>query len=298
VMAISVISISSDSSEESVGTYTARVILFDTIPTTIPSTTPIVDLPVIHDDTLWIPTDTPTISPVVPTIPPVAPTIQYTSPFICTDLSDSDTFERPPSEPIPVGQLYRTQPNGVLKMLTARKSVGSLPTHRLASRYPSYSSSLDHFTSDDSSRDSPSDSLSKTSSDSSSRHSFIRSPTSSVPVASPVHRALSPVHANLLPPPMRIRDSDSMTDFEVSLEEGYVPYVPREIGLGVDVEDTIIARGMNVRVVVETVAEEEVKSSTRGTVKVEVDPRVGPVIDDDVRESIREDVLDHVTIDG
>ncbi|GKB52734.1 hypothetical protein Tco_0903487 [Tanacetum coccineum] len=76
VMANSVISISLDSSEESMGTSTARVILFGTIPTTVPATAPTVDLPVIHDDTPLIPTDTPTISPIVPTIPPIAPTIQ------------------------------------------------------------------------------------------------------------------------------------------------------------------------------------------------------------------------------
>ncbi|GKA00343.1 hypothetical protein Tco_0672893 [Tanacetum coccineum] len=40
VMAISIISVSSDSSEESMGTSTGRVILFGTIPTTIPDTTP------------------------------------------------------------------------------------------------------------------------------------------------------------------------------------------------------------------------------------------------------------------
>ncbi|GJV21035.1 hypothetical protein Tco_1370055 [Tanacetum coccineum] len=45
VMAISVISISSDSSEDSVGTPTGRVILFGTIPTTIPDTTPVITLP-------------------------------------------------------------------------------------------------------------------------------------------------------------------------------------------------------------------------------------------------------------
>nr|GFB21909.1 hypothetical protein [Tanacetum cinerariifolium] len=96
-MAISGISISSDSSEECVGTSTARVILFGTIRTSIPSTAPTVDLPVIHDDTLLIPTDTPTISPIVATLPSIAPTIQYSSLFICTDSSDSDPSERPPS---------------------------------------------------------------------------------------------------------------------------------------------------------------------------------------------------------
>ncbi|GJV74141.1 UBN2 domain-containing protein [Tanacetum coccineum] len=45
VMAISVISISSDSSEDSVGTPAGRVILFGTIPTTIPDTTPVITPP-------------------------------------------------------------------------------------------------------------------------------------------------------------------------------------------------------------------------------------------------------------
>nr|GFA77302.1 hypothetical protein [Tanacetum cinerariifolium] len=93
-----------------------------------------------------------------------------------------------------------------------------------------------------------------------------------------------------------IRDSDSLTDLEVSSEDGYEPYVPREVSLGVDFKDSykpytepdinsdiqadineciayadaIRARGMDDRDVVETVAEEEVG----------------------------EDDLDHVTVDG
>ncbi|GJU57898.1 reverse transcriptase zinc-binding domain-containing protein [Tanacetum coccineum] len=118
------------------------------IPTTIPPTTPTIDLPVTHDDTPLIPTDTPTISPIVPTILLIAPTIQYTSPFICTDASDSNTL---------INHHPRTR---------MRKSVGSLPIHRLALRYPSDSSSSDHFTPDDSSRDSLSDSSLETSSNS------------------------------------------------------------------------------------------------------------------------------------
>ncbi|GJU87468.1 hypothetical protein Tco_1295014 [Tanacetum coccineum] len=181
---------------------------------------------------------------------------------------------------------------GVLKMLTAQ---GRVLDHtypiRLALRYPSDSSSLD----------------------SSLSHSSLGYAISEVFVA------LSPVRADLSPPPKRIRDSDSVTDLEVSLEDGYEPYVPREVGLGVDVEDSyeptpslistltfrqilmsvlrmldaIRDRGMDDRDVVETAAEEEVESRERDTVEVEVDPRVGPVIEDDVRESVREDVLDH-----
>ncbi|GJT45363.1 hypothetical protein Tco_0954078 [Tanacetum coccineum] len=379
-MAFSAISISSDSLEESVRTSIAQVILFGIIPTTIPSTTPTTDLPVIYDDTSLIPTDTPTI-PTIPTIPFIALTIQYTSLFIDTDSSNSDIPERLPSQdpyevtvarwrsriaacssppPLPihqilpappnlprrsvvlvlpgqpnaVGQPYRTQPNGERKMLTARKRVGSLPTHRLASRYPSDPSSLDshsdtsfdsssrHSSSSHSISDSPCDSPTATSARPSRKR--CRSPTASVYVASPVRRTLSPVRADLLPPHKRIKDFDFVTNLEVSSEEGYVSYVPREVGLGVDVEDSyepytepgvdfviqadidaciafvddIRARGTHVRVMVKTAAEEEVESSSRGTVEVEVGPRVGPVIDDDVRESVREDVPDHVTADG
>nr|GEW11952.1 reverse transcriptase domain-containing protein [Tanacetum cinerariifolium] len=120
---------------ESVGTSTAWVILFDMIPTNILATVPIVDLHVVHDDTPLIPTETPTISPVVPTLP-------QTSPFLWIDSfkTSNDFAERPPShdtyEEIPLGRPYRTQPNGVRKMLPARKRVWALPSGHLASRSP------------------------------------------------------------------------------------------------------------------------------------------------------------------
>ncbi|GKF64157.1 hypothetical protein Tco_0187605, partial [Tanacetum coccineum] len=60
VMAISVILISLDSSEDSVGTPAVRVILFGTIPTTIP-------------DTLVIPTEIPIIAPTIPPSPDYTP---------------------------------------------------------------------------------------------------------------------------------------------------------------------------------------------------------------------------------
>nr|GEV33313.1 reverse transcriptase domain-containing protein [Tanacetum cinerariifolium] len=317
-----VISISSDSSENSVETSTARVILFGTIPTTISSTAPTTNLPVIHDDTLLVPTDTPTISP---TIPSSAPTIQYTSPFIDTNTSDSDTPDTLPSydpykmlpappelprrpailvlprQPIPDGRPYRTQPNEALKILTARK------------RHSSSGYALS---------DSPCDSPTVTSVWPSRKRCW--SPTSFVPVVSPVRGAPSPVRADLLPPRKRIMNSDSVMDFKVSSEDHYMPYVPREVGLGVDVEDSfepytepdvdfdiqadidaciafdddLRARGMDDRVVVETVAEEEVESSVRGTTEVAVNLKAEPVIDNDVRKTVREDVPGHVTTDG
>ncbi|GKB36659.1 putative reverse transcriptase domain-containing protein [Tanacetum coccineum] len=59
VMAISVISISSDSSEDSVGTPIGREILFGTIPTTIPDTTPVVTPLTTQTDTPSDPSEDP-----------------------------------------------------------------------------------------------------------------------------------------------------------------------------------------------------------------------------------------------
>ncbi|GKA74224.1 hypothetical protein Tco_0780526 [Tanacetum coccineum] len=339
VMAFFVISISSDSSEESVGTSTARVILFGTIPITIPPIALTTDLPVIHDDTLL----TPTISPAIPIIPHVAPIIQYTSPFIDTDSSDSDTPDSPPlqdpyetiiaqwrsrvaarssplsspihqtlpapprlprrpvvlvlsGQPILISRPYRTHPDGVLKMLTARKSVGSLPTHRLASRYPSDSSSSDSSSRYSSSgyaiSDSPDDSSTATSARPSRKR--CRSPTSSVPAVSPVHGSLSLVHADLSPPPKRIRDSDSVTDLKISSEDGYESYVPREVGLGVDFEDSY-----------EPYIEPDIDSDIQADINkciayanaIRARGMDDRVVEDDVHDTVREDVLDHVTAD-
>ncbi|GJW43121.1 putative reverse transcriptase domain-containing protein [Tanacetum coccineum] len=321
------------------GTSTAQVILFGTIPTTIPSTTPIVDLPVIHDDTPLIPTDTTTISPIVPTIPPIAPTIQYTSSFICTDSSDSDTFERPPSQnpykvtvawwrsrPILVGRPYRTQPNGLLQMLTARKRVGPLPTHRLALRYTVDYSSSDHFTSDDSLRDSPSDSSSEASSnshsdassDSSSRHSSscyaisvspcdspiaisagpsrkrCRSPTSSVLVSSSVGRALSLVRADQLQPHKRIRDSNFMTGLRLVQRRVMYPDIDACIAFANDIS----VRRMDVRVEIGTVVKEEAESSARGTIEIRVDRVTHLVVLDDTAKPVGDDSSELVSTDG
>ncbi|GJY87883.1 ribonuclease H-like domain-containing protein [Tanacetum coccineum] len=234
VMAISVISVSSDSSEESVGTPAGRVILFGTIPTTIPDTTPTISPPTTHTDTTVTPTEIPTVLPtVLPTVPPSPdhtpalpditpaspdyspasdtesdpsedpssdhiPPLPAISPFLSSadDTTDSDTPDTPPSpthgtpfteitpstqrspvvprrrvmilapgQPIPYCRPYRYHLNGPLHMLTARKRVGPLPTHRLAVKHSVDHSSSDYFSLDDSARDSSSDSSSEASSD-------------------------------------------------------------------------------------------------------------------------------------
>nr|GEZ30027.1 hypothetical protein [Tanacetum cinerariifolium] len=103
---------------------------------------------------------------------------------------------------------------------------------------------------------------------------------------------------DLSPPPKRIKDFDSVTDLEISSEDGYEPYVPREVGLGMDFEDSY-----------EPYTEPDIDSEIQEDIdeciaererrlRVEVDPKVGPVIKDDACNSVREDFLNHLTVNG
>ncbi|GKB66837.1 hypothetical protein Tco_0928249 [Tanacetum coccineum] len=85
-MAISIISVSSDSLEDSVGTPAGRVILFGTIPTTIPDTTLSMTSPTTHIDI----TPIPTVSPTIPPSPDYTP--------ISADYSLASYMEFDPSE--------------------------------------------------------------------------------------------------------------------------------------------------------------------------------------------------------
>ncbi|GJS28037.1 hypothetical protein Tco_0488657 [Tanacetum coccineum] len=310
VMAISVISVSSDSSEDSVGTPAGRVILFGTIPTTIPDTTPVITPPTTQTDTTVIPTEIPIIAPTIPPSPDYTPAspdyspasdtefdpsedpssdhippLPAISPFLSSadDTTDSDTPDTPPSpthgtpftettlstqrsptasgalrrrvmvlapgQPIPHGRPYRYHLNGPVHMMTARKRVGPLPTHRLAVRHSvDYSSSRSFFLRIFL-RDSSSSSSSKTSSDSSadalpdsasSRSSSDHSlPT---PLSDPRHDSSStiPPCIGVDSPAASIQLSSLYpwtTDLEGCSEDSFEPYVPREAGLGVDFED-------------------------------------------------------------
>ncbi|GJX55094.1 reverse transcriptase domain-containing protein [Tanacetum coccineum] len=97
VMAISVISVSSDLSEESVGTSTRRVILFGTIPTTIPDTTPSVIPPTTHIDT----TPIPTVSPTIPSSPHYTPASPDYSPASDMELDPSEDLSSDHIPPLP-----------------------------------------------------------------------------------------------------------------------------------------------------------------------------------------------------
>nr|GEX70469.1 hypothetical protein [Tanacetum cinerariifolium] len=92
------ISVLSDSSEDSVGTPAGRVILFGTIPITIPDTTPVITPPTPQTDTTVIPIETPIIAPTIPPSPDYTPASPDYSPASETE---SGPFEDPSSDHIP-----------------------------------------------------------------------------------------------------------------------------------------------------------------------------------------------------
>ncbi|GKE01547.1 hypothetical protein Tco_1389530, partial [Tanacetum coccineum] len=249
-----------------------------------------------------------------------------------------------PGQPIPHGRPYHYHPNRLVHMMIARKRVRPLPTYHLAMRHLVDYSSSDLFTSDDSaetSSDSSSGDLSDSSyGHSSSDHSSLtlpldtrsshypsrkrsKSPTTSIPISSPIPGALSPARADLLPPPKSIRSSDSVTDLEDCSDESSESSVPKETSLRDDVvvrgsdepyskpdidpeiqatideciayTDALRAEGIDVRVVVETVAREEVETSARDMVEVRVDRVTHLVVLDDIHEPAQEEGTVEVT---
>ncbi|GKE28600.1 hypothetical protein Tco_1443984, partial [Tanacetum coccineum] len=188
-------------------------------------------------------------------------------------------------QPIPHGRPYRYYLNGPIYMMTARKRVGPLPTHRLAVRH-----FADHSSSDLSSEAS-SDFYSDASSDSSSRHSLSdhsssdlpststgpsrkrhRSPMTYVPALPLVSGALSPVRADLIPSPKRVKDSGYLADVEVDpreislrddaivrdsdephLEQDIDPEIQAEIDECIAYANALRDRGIDAKVVVEAI---------------------------------------------
>ncbi|GKF60701.1 hypothetical protein Tco_0177487, partial [Tanacetum coccineum] len=187
-------------------------------------------------------------------------------------------------------------------MMTARKRFGPLPTHRLVVRHYTDHSSLD------SSSEASSDFHSDASSDSSLRHSLPdhsspdlpstsagpyrkrrRSPMTSVPALSSVSGALSPVRADLIPSPKRVKDSGYLADIEVD---------PREISLRDDAivrvsdEPHLEDRGINARVVVEAVDRDETEMGVRGPVEVRVKRVTHPVMPEDIPEPAQDGAVE------
>ncbi|GJX22723.1 putative reverse transcriptase domain-containing protein [Tanacetum coccineum] len=275
-MTILVISISSDSSEGSVGTPAGRVILFGTIPTTIPDTTPVIIPPTTQTDTTVIPTEIPIIAPTIPPSPDYTPASPDYSP--ASD-SKSDPSEDPSSDHIPP--------------LSATSLFLSSDDDTTDNDSPDTPPSLTHDLSSEASLDFHSDA----SSNSSSRHSLSdhsspdlpitsvgpsrkrrRSPMASVPALPLVFGALSPVRADLVPSPKRVRDSGYFADVEVD---------PSEVRLGVDVEDESFgqsrSRGTNLEV------DDDVETSVRDPIVVSDDGDTPPVVPEVILEPAQEE---------
>ncbi|GJR09504.1 putative reverse transcriptase domain-containing protein [Tanacetum coccineum] len=175
-MAASAIAISSDSSDESVGSPPSRVILFGDIPTVIPSTSVVAPetstiAPVISFAALVVETTLVALPIGLCGMDPYVATVARWRSRVTTRPSSSSEFpiahvtappgirQRSailirPGEAIPFGRPYRTHLNRPRKLLTARKKVGPLPARRLASRHASPRSSDHRSSSSSSSSDS------------------------------------------------------------------------------------------------------------------------------------------------
>ncbi|GJS47127.1 hypothetical protein Tco_0597248 [Tanacetum coccineum] len=106
-------------------------------------------------------------------------------------------------------------------------------------------------------------------------------------------RALSPVRADLIPSPKRVRDSGYLADVEVD---------PRETSLRDDViakidecfayADALRDRGIDARVVVEAVDREESEISVRGPIEVRVERVMHPEMPEDIPEPAQEGAVE------
>ncbi|GJT68275.1 hypothetical protein Tco_1019755 [Tanacetum coccineum] len=132
-----------------------------------------------------------------------------------------------------------------------------------------------------------------------------RSTTTSILLSLPIPGVLSSVRADLLPPRKRIRSPEIVKGLEDCSDEGSESSVPSETGSRADIEaeideciaysDALRAEGIDVRVVVETIAREEVETSARGTVMVSDDRVMHPVVLDDIPEPAQEEGAVEVT---
>ncbi|GJV00660.1 hypothetical protein Tco_1329930, partial [Tanacetum coccineum] len=287
VMAAYVISISSDSSEESVGSHVPRVILFGTIPTRIP------------------------VIPVVPVEVPIAPTnllvapevgaVYVISPTEVLDLVDySSSSDSDPSEDslslapeLPLfSPFFCSDDSEADSSLSYSSSVHSLgcdasgqshsgPSTRVASPRSAPLSTLYPPTTLETSLDSSSErSLDSSSPAARPSRKRCRSPTTLVPSYTPVPRSIAPALDDL-PPRKRFRDSYSSEDSrEEHMEFGTadaeaVADLGISDGVGAHTEDGI---GMGVEVATSNIREDkeefEAWVGAGGTMEITVDPLV------------------------
>nr|GEW11231.1 hypothetical protein [Tanacetum cinerariifolium] len=296
--------VSSDSSEESVGTPAGRVILFDEIETDVRG---LVEVRVkrithlampedIHEpaqerevetDTTVITIETPIISPTIPQSPNYTPASSDYSPASETE---SDPSKDPSSGHIPP-----------LPAISPFLSSDDDTTDNSSSRH-----SLSNHSSPD---------LLSTSARPSRKR--CRSPMTSVPALPPVFGVLTPVRADLIPSPKRVRDSGYLADVEVGhketslrddvisrgsdephLEKDIDPEIQAEIDESLAYADALRDRGINARAVVEAVDQDEIKTGVRGLVEVRVERITHLAMPEDIPEPAQEGAVEGHRIVG
>nr|GEW18511.1 reverse transcriptase domain-containing protein [Tanacetum cinerariifolium] len=256
-------------------------------------------------------------------IPDTPPLPTHGTPFTKTTLSTqrshvaSGSLQRRvmiliPRQPIPHGRPYCCHPNRPIHLMTTRKRVGPLPTHRLAVRHSVDYSSSDHFSSDNSSRDHFS--LNYSSRDSSSSSSSETFSDSSADALTDFASSHSSSDHSLPASSSGIRPSHHLCSLD-----RFEPYVPRGTDLEMDVDvvwsdgieidteirvemdkciayaDALRDRQIDVRVLVEVVDQDEVRTDMRGSVEVRVDRVTHLVIADDIPKPAQEEGAVEVT---
>ncbi|GKB11732.1 hypothetical protein Tco_0845655 [Tanacetum coccineum] len=297
-MAAPVISISSDTSEESVGSHASQVILFGAIPAIIPAILErILYLPYqichwfhpfcISDDIKadgessllsrrLVSSSHDTLATLLKF--PLAPVVAL--PGI---RRRSTTLVRP-GEAIPFGRPYRTHLNGSRKLLTARKRIRPIPARRLAWRHVSHHSSDRHSSPDSSSSSASSDhSLSghtppdTTDADSSTPQRFVHRSLARTPRHSEAFRRWRPSRKRCRSPTASVPSSTHVSSGEEHME---VDTVDAEAIVDVGISKGVVAHPedgvvMGFEIVASDVREDdeefEAEASAADTREIDVD---------------------------
>ncbi|GJS43532.1 putative ribonuclease H-like domain-containing protein [Tanacetum coccineum] len=317
-MAAPIISILSDSSKESVGSHVLRVILFGTIPTSIP-VIPVVstEVPIALADPLVAP-EVGAVFVISPTgvldlvdysssfdsnpseySLPVTPELPLVSPFLCSDDSEADNESEPADQRARGMSLLHHHLSFHLHLLLPHPvrlfpSV-DLTALTLMGRVCTIVYSLPTYTTSESSLDSSS----KRSLDSSSlsvgpSRKRCRSPATLVPSSTPVSRSIAPALADLLPR-KRFKDLNSP---EVSGEE----HMETSTAAAETVTDLVISDGvraptedgidLGVEVAIRDTREDEEEFEAEASAGGMIELVVDPLATGGISESIGGDIPD------
>ncbi|GJW16381.1 hypothetical protein Tco_0020514 [Tanacetum coccineum] len=295
-MVASAIAISSDSSDESVGSQLCWVILFGDIPTVIPSTfvvapetstialvisfvAHVVETTLVDSPTglcgLIPYSDSDSDSPDEMSSPEHISPLPAISPFLCTDSSEApDSSDGPPSQDPYVATVARwrsrvtARPSSSSEFLIAHVTAPPGIRRREAFRRwcaAPLSTWYPPTTSESSSGDSSKRPLHSSSHSTGPSRKRCRSPVDYIPSSTPVMGSLAPTRADLLPP-----------------RKSWV------LVMGDDVRDHVEIDPRDVR---DDTEEYEADTSVGDTVEVGIDPMSRPIVEEEIVEPAREELL-------